>query len=64
MTLDASNVQHEKLMIRLVQPIIPGFSVPPAEKAKSAENGAADITKSTKRSANENDSTQSKKSKK
>ena len=52
MTLDASNVQHEKLMIRLVQPIIPGFSVPPAEKAKFAENGAADSTKSTKRSAN------------
>jgi hypothetical protein len=30
MTLDTSNVQHEKLVIRLVDPVIHGFSVPPA----------------------------------
>jgi hypothetical protein len=30
MTLDSSNVQHEKLMIRLVDPVIPGFSISPA----------------------------------
>ena len=59
MTLDSSNVQHEKLVIRLVQPIIPEFSVPSAEKNKSVENGAVDGSKSTKRSAIGNDSNSS-----
>lgn len=30
LTLDQSNIQHEKLVLRLVNPNIPGFSVPPA----------------------------------
>ena len=53
MTLDSSNVQHEKLVIRLVEPKIPGFSVAPAEKTTPVD--ASDISstngsqKSTKR---------------
>ena len=28
MSLDSSNVQHEKLVLKLVAPVVPGFSVP------------------------------------
>lgn len=37
MTLDTSNIQHEKLVIKLVEPHIPGFSVSPAKKSESLE---------------------------
>ena len=53
MTLDSSNVQHEKLVIRLVEPKIPGFSVTPAEKTTPVDKSDISSTngsqKSTKR---------------
>lgn len=32
-SVDASDVQHQRVVCRLVEPVIPGFSVPPLEKA-------------------------------
>ena len=68
MTLDSSNVQHEKLVIRLVEPKIPGFSVAQAEKATPVD--ASDISstngsqKSTKRPKGDVDEVRLKKMKK
>ena len=42
LTLDQSNIQHEKLVLRLVEPKIPGFSVDPAP---ASENDDADDKK-------------------
>ena len=50
MTLDSSNIQHEKLEIRLVDPVIPGFSVTPAP-LKSAEEKKNDAITFGKRPA-------------
>ena len=50
MTLDTSNIQHEKLEIRLVDPVIPGFSVSPAPQ-KSAEDKKNDAITFGKRPA-------------
>ena len=50
MTLDSSNIQHEKLEIRLVDPVIPGFSVTPAP-LKSAEDKKNDAIAFGKRPA-------------
>jgi hypothetical protein len=50
MTLDSSNIQHEKLEIRLVDPFIPGFSVSPAPQ-KSAEERKNDAIAFGKRRA-------------
>ena len=62
MTLDSSNVQHEKLMIRLVDPVIPGFSISPAP-AKPDQTD--DVIKSGKRPSKEPEKQRSsKKSKK
>ena len=62
MTLDSSNVQHEKLMIRLVDPVIPGFSVSPAP-AKPDQTD--DVIKPGKRQSKNTEEQQScKKSKK
>ncbi len=58
MTLDTSNVQHEKLVLRLVEPAIPGFSVAPAP-AKSGQDD--EITKSGKRCSKEEEATAAKK---
>jgi len=61
MTLDTSNVQHEKLVLRLVEPAIPGFSVAPAP-AKSGQD--VDTIKSGKRTSNEEEETAQKRIKK
>lgn len=39
LSLDRSNVQHEKLVFRLVKPYIPQFSVPSADQEVSMEVG-------------------------
>lgn len=44
-SLDTRDVQHEKLALRLVSPVIPGFSVPPAppmEEEKTEGKRTAD----------------------
>ncbi len=41
-SLDQSNVQHEKLVLRLVSPIIEGFSVDPAGDSEVPEPSKAD----------------------
>ena len=41
-SLDSSDVQHEKLAVRLVHPNIEGFSVPPAPKGEKRENEKED----------------------
>lgn len=38
MSLDSSNVQHEKLFFKLVKPEIPNFSVPPLNTIDTEEN--------------------------
>ncbi|XP_014483626.1 PREDICTED: exosome complex exonuclease RRP44 [Dinoponera quadriceps] len=53
MSLDRSNVQHEKLFFKLVKPEIPGFSVPPLN-TKVTGNPEENSTKETlKRKAEE-----------
>ena len=37
--LDQSNIQHEKLMLHLVEPKIPGFSVKESEGVEEKANG-------------------------
>lgn len=37
LSLDRSNVQHEKLVFKLVKPLIPKFSVPSAGQEKVME---------------------------
>ncbi|CAH1778412.1 unnamed protein product [Owenia fusiformis] len=39
LSIDASNVQHQKLSIKLVKPVIPGFSVDPAPTEMQVEDG-------------------------
>lgn len=41
LTLDRSNIQHEKLVFKLVKPFIPNFSVPSIDE-KSKENVTRD----------------------
>lgn len=36
--LDSSNVQHEKFVLQLVKPFIPGFSVPPVSELEQTQN--------------------------
>ena len=61
MTLDTSNVQHEKLVLRLVEPAIPGFSVAPAP----AKTGQDDVMiKPVKRCSKEEEITAKKRIKK
>lgn len=44
MSLDSTNVQHEKLVFQLVKPYIKGFSVEPEELAEETkENQQQDI---------------------
>ncbi|XP_071443528.1 exosome complex exonuclease RRP44 [Hetaerina americana] len=46
LSLDRSNVQHEKLVLKLVHPVIPGFSVPSSNqgvKRKDGESGTEDM---------------------
>jgi exosome complex exonuclease DIS3/RRP44 len=45
MSLDSSNVQHEKLMLRLVEPKVEGFSVEPAEEEGEKAKDAGDESK-------------------
>jgi len=53
--LDSSDIQHEKLALSLVNPVIPGFSVPPAPIVTEAEDAELENrdkqggTKDTKR---------------
>ncbi|XP_076634514.1 exosome complex exonuclease RRP44-like protein Dis3 [Colletes latitarsis] len=50
-SLDRSNVQHEKIIFKLVKPFIPGFSVPLADAAESSITVQEESTKETKRKA-------------
>ena len=47
MSLDSSNVQHEKLVLKLVAPVVPGFSVP--STAPTAAEEKEEQTKPGKR---------------
>jgi len=51
MSLDSSNIQHEKLALKLVSPVIPGFSVPPAgeEEMKAFEEGRKRVLEESKK---------------
>lgn len=50
LSLDATNVQHEKLVFELVKPYIPGFSVEPLAKMEVDESeSATDDVKPPKR---------------
>ena len=64
--LDDSNVQHEKLVLKLVSPQIEGFSVEALpENAESGEAGESSSKKNGKRkSGGQEDSGTAKKSKK
>ena len=64
--LDDSNVQHEKLVLKLVSPQIEGFSVEAlSENAESSEAGESSSKKNGKRkSGSQEDSGTAKKSKK
>ncbi|KAJ9592684.1 hypothetical protein L9F63_015656, partial [Diploptera punctata] len=42
LSLDRSNLQHEKLVFKLVYPHIPGFSVPTLDSAKRKEKTLRD----------------------
>ncbi|XP_071873315.1 exosome complex exonuclease RRP44-like protein Dis3 [Bombus fervidus] len=46
-SLNRSNIQHEKLIFKLVKPFIPGFSVPPANTADSCKMVPKESTKET-----------------
>ena len=48
MSLDSSNVQHEKLVLKLVAPVVPGFSVP-STAPTAAEEAKEDRTVPGKR---------------
>ncbi|KYN18591.1 Exosome complex exonuclease RRP44 [Trachymyrmex cornetzi] len=45
MSLDSSNVQHEKLFFKLVKPEIPNFSVPPLNTSDTEENSTKETLK-------------------
>ena len=47
--LDQSNIQHEKLVIKLVEPRIPGFSVEPEHGKRKAEDEDENATPPKKR---------------
>ncbi|EDV34004.1 uncharacterized protein Dana_GF20740 [Drosophila ananassae] len=49
LSLDSSNVQHEKLVFRLVKPYIKGFSVEPKAGADDKESQAPPPTKKSKK---------------
>ncbi|XP_001601829.1 exosome complex exonuclease RRP44 [Nasonia vitripennis] len=40
LSLDRSNVQHEKLVFKLVKPMIPGFSIPSSSEGTAADKPA------------------------
>ena len=42
LSLDQSNVQHEKLVLKLVEPRIPGFSVEPSTEAANGDDKEAE----------------------
>lgn len=75
LSLDQSNVQHEKLVFKLVKPIINGFSVPPVgtespEKSSEQQNisNSGDVineqSNSSSSSSKRKDKSQNKQSKK
>ncbi|EZA55948.1 hypothetical protein DMN91_010758 [Ooceraea biroi] len=66
MSLDRSNVQHEKLIFKLVKPEIPDFSVPPLSRDVSAteENSTKEALKRKVEAAQESTNGQSKTGKK
>lgn len=47
LSLDTSNVQHEKLVFEMVKPYIKGFSVDPLPEQMAIDDAAADETAST-----------------
>ncbi|XP_011146134.1 exosome complex exonuclease RRP44 [Harpegnathos saltator] len=49
-SLDRSNIQHEKLFFKLVKPEIPGFSIPPLD-TKVANDNENSIKETSKRKA-------------
>lgn len=49
LSLDASNVQREKLVFELVKPHIPGFSVEPMEVDTQAESTSDSNSQTSKR---------------
>lgn len=58
MSLDRSNVQHEKLVFKLVKPEIPGFSVPPvaenpAEESQGTSTQVTEVNTVNKRKTSE-----------
>ena len=48
-SLDTSDVQHEKLAVRLVHPNIEGFSVPPAPKGEKRQADEQDLDDTAKK---------------
>ena len=47
--LDTSDIQHEKLSLKLVSPVIPGFSVDPDPVEPAAKRSVDEDDKSTKK---------------
>ncbi|XP_076462182.1 LOW QUALITY PROTEIN: exosome complex exonuclease RRP44-like [Babylonia areolata] len=45
LSIDRSNVQHMKLLVNLVTPKVPGFSVPPAKEGQTTEQPPAKMRK-------------------
>jgi len=50
-SLDSSDVQHERLAVRLVSPIVPGVSVPPAPEPEERSQGVVDIRRAVREAA-------------
>eukprot|EP00095_Tigriopus_kingsejongensis_P004748 snap_masked-scaffold510_size151595-processed-gene-0.0 protein:Tk04748 transcript:snap_masked-scaffold510_size151595-processed-gene-0.0-mRNA-1 annotation:"exosome complex exonuclease rrp44" len=49
LSLDSTNVQHEQLVLRLVEPVIPGFSVSPTNDGLESQMQPIPDSKTTKR---------------
>ena len=50
-SLDSSDVQHERLAVRLVSPVVPGVSVPPAPEPEERSQGVVDIRRAVREAA-------------
>lgn len=64
LSLDASNVQREKLVFELVEPYIPGFSVEPMEVDDEATTAAVEKRKTDDETKTQETKSKSKKNKK
>ncbi|CAL4140708.1 unnamed protein product [Meganyctiphanes norvegica] len=47
-SIDSSDVQHQKVVTKMVYPVVPGFSVPPLNPDEVAPKGKSCVAKKTK----------------